>query len=442
MSPIIPGFFIVLGVLVGVLFYKRRDVALAVAILIYLLVPSAVGVVRLGAPIPSLHVGTIYVLCLAGTWVLLGKSSAEKESLRALPMLLHFIMALVVLAGLLSGAPSSGGYGLIINQIIAPYLLFVMCYNTARFDYRFPQNFALMLVAISTFEATLAVLIWSGALPQPWRGGLSGNYWWGYIGERQLGTLDHPLHLGLLLAATLPLIVYVRKPYLQLFCFSAILLGAVTTQSRLALVGCLASVLYLMFTRVRANRRIAFILVGLVGYAVVSRLQVAETIRQRISDDMGSTRAREYAWTVFGESWNEFAFRGLGPINQYFQENGLGTSGESAFILYSVAFGIITTLVYLGCMLWVVFSGIKRFGVSPGVISAMVAFVIIQFYASIGYESAAGVIVWLTLVAAITLPPLHRRVSTDNPNSGRRAENADLDGQFPAGGSNLGRSAR
>ncbi|WP_270484071.1 O-antigen ligase family protein [Gordonia sp. w5E2] len=415
---------VVLGILFGMVFVDRLSVIGAITCALYLAIPSVVGIVRVGHGLPSLHVGSIFVIASGCCVVILRFGGpAIKNHItapRVLPPLhvvFHLVFVMIVLVALSSGTHVVGG--LIVNQIVAPYILFCVLYQAAREEPRFLERATIAVVVVCVFESAVSILVWMKFMQQPWESALSSQYWWPVISGREMGTTDHPLNLGLLLAAGLPFLAYVRSAVLTGACYISIILALLLTESRLALIGGLVASLYLIAVVPWRSKGILAVVMA-VGYFVASSWGLVDAVMSRIEDDGGSANARSLAWSVFGSTWKQFIFTGAGPSNTLLQDLGLKTSAESAFILYSVAFGILATTVYFGLMLYLVISGVFRHGITPGVVSALIVIVSIQFYSSIAYESSAGAIMWISVFFALsggpTIPRPRRASGTTEGN--------------------------
>ncbi len=400
-------------------------VALAFACgLAYLEPRAGVGLVLIGyATIPfaahisfaGVHVCTVLALAVACTRLLIPSEDLPPRSRRLLSTIPLGAIALVavflvgsVVSEILKASSPGGAIGFWLNFVVAPVLVFVMCCDLAERYENFYRLLASGYIAVAVAQSVLAFLVSVDVVSQPYLDDYSKRFWWRIVEEsnRQMGTIDHPLDLGLLIASAIPLLALIRRTWVTYFSLVALVVGVLVTQSRIALVGAAVGVVFLILKSSITTMRRAILAVGvLVSYSVFNSFGAFEAISGRIQDDSGSAEARRDAWTVILPDGLRFIPSGVGiqrvkgfVASQY----GLETSPESAFLGYLVGFGAVLTICFFAGLLWIVLSRLRADRtVSPGLVSFCIVFVSIQLYSSISSGSTAtAYILWLCVFFA------------------------------------------
>lgn len=408
-------------------------VALAFACgLAYLEPRAGVGLVLIGyATIPfaahisfaGVHVCTVLALAVACTRLLIPSEDLPPRSRRLLSTIPLGAIALVavflvgsVVSEILKASSPGGAIGFWLNFVVAPVLVFVMCCDLAERYENFYRLLASGYIAVAVAQSILAFLVSMDVVRQPYLDDYSKRFWWRIVEEsnRQMGTIDHPLDLGLLIASAIPLLALIRRAWVTYFSLVALVAGVLVTQSRIALVGAAVGVVFLILKSSMTTMRRAILAVGvLVSYSVFNALGAFEAISGRIQDDSGSAEARRNAWTVILPDGLRFIPSGVGiqrvkafVASQY----GLETSPESAFLGYLVGFGAVLTICFFAGLLWIVMSRLRADRtVSPGLASFCIVFVSIQLYSSISSGSTAtAYILWLCVFFAFAHEARHR----------------------------------
>ena len=243
---------------------------------------------------------------------------------------------------------------------------------------------------------------------------------WVSFGDRQLGTLGHPLALGLLLAAGIPMAAYFRLRITEYFAIAMMIVGIGLTQSRIALVGAVVGLIYLLLIAAKSLRvRLTLLITTAFAYAILNTTGILQGLLDRIQFDEGSSRARSQAFQLFRDRWREFELSGVGMQfhKEYFLAHGLRSSGESAFICYVVGIGLPLAVLYFALIVWLIGRGLRRAKrISPASAAAIITLVSIQFYSSIATESAAGLILWTTIGLALSAPQAETTPRDHNVN--------------------------
>ncbi|MBM7279493.1 O-antigen ligase domain-containing protein [Gordonia rubripertincta] len=405
--------------------------------LAYLEPRLGVGLVLIGyAAIPfaahisfaGVHVCTVLALAVACTRLLIPSEDLPPRSRRllsAMPLGAIVLVAVFLLGSvaseLLKASSPGGAIAFWLNFIVAPVLIFVMCCDLAERYENFYRLLAFGYIAVAVVQSVLAFLVSVGVVSQPYLDDYSKRFWWRIVEEsnRQMGTIDHPLDLGLLIASAIPLLALVRRAWVTYFSLVALVVGVLVTQSRIALAGAALGIIFLILKSSMTAMRRAILAVGVVvSYAVFSSLGLFEAISGRIQDDSGSAEARRNAWTVILPDGFRFIPSGVGiqKIKSFVaSQYGLQTSPESAFLGFLVGFGVVLTICFFAGLLWIVFARIRANGtISPGLVSFVVVFVSIQLYSSVSSGSTvAAYILWLCVFFAFAYDVRYRAEGSD-----------------------------
>ena len=227
---------------------------------------------------------------------------------------------------------------------------------------------------------------------------------------RWMGTLDHPLILGLLLATSVFLVAGVRRWWVAL---SLVLLygaGLVLCQSRAATAAALVGVAYVIAVgRSPLVGRVVIAVGALTGavFAVASGATAA--LQSRVADDTGSTAARRDAISYFVDHRTDYVWLGTGLDSSFgiSDSAGLLTSFENAFIMSVIDLGLIVALMYFGVMALTAWRSLR--GRAPGGYggAAVGALLLIQTFSALSGVTAAPSVVW-TVFALAGFAPLSR----------------------------------
>jgi hypothetical protein len=406
--------------------HRWRPLALGGAFLIRIGLPSIVGDISFFGALPT-HVSTVLIISYAAIWPL-GKQGMKlnaQESIPRIPFVCHVVLGMVavgsiLMSGSLSAMASVAGF--VLNQIVAPYAFCILVYNTFCQHESLYKNAGRLFASVCVFESVVALAVKFQVIPQPYLSAYpSALISWISLGTRLPATLDHPLTLGLLLAAGIPMTAYFRSRTTAYFAVFMMMVGISLTQSRIAAAGALVGLAYLLIIGSKSLlERFNLILMAAVGYTFLYMTGFLEGVLGRIQDDKGSSRARTNAFQMFRDTWSDFKVSGVGIqlSKEYFLSHGLGSSGESAAISYSVGIGIPLTLLYFSLIIWMIVRGIQRGkSLAPSSIAAIIVFGSLQFYNSIATESAAAMILWTTIGLALAVPQTVARSSMHDINS-------------------------
>lgn len=389
--------------------YRWRPIALAGAFFLRIALPSYVGDIGVPGLIPSLHVSTTLILACSIVWALASRKikSPTHEPAVQVPYFWHITLGAVAIGSIVSSESLNAmgsAAGLVLNQIVAPYIFCMLIYSTSHRSSTFAADAGRLFAMVCVFESMIAILVYFRVVQQPF---LSVNR---TVGEwvdsgRYPATLDHSITLGLLLVAGILMTVYFKSRATAIFALLVMVVGIYLTQSRIALAGAIAAITYLFFAGSKSfgERMITLFAAG-TGLVILSMTELSDGVLSRIQDDEGSTGARMRALQLFVDNWTDFIVSGIGIERNklYFNVNGLVSSGESAAICYAVGIGIPLTLLYFFLIAWIIRHCVRLTGYgSPPTAAAIIVVVSIQFYSSIATEQAAGLILWSTIGIAL-----------------------------------------
>ena len=369
--------------------------ALKLTILIFLSVPFASSFVLTGVhqgdAAPDLHPATWFTI-----------EYGAINCLRRLPVVWRAVVpykwalagvAVITLDGIYSSRIHLGQIPIpfLLNQILVPFTLFIWIQAEIA---RRPESRAVLARFTAGFASLLALLALLGAAA-----GISSLYGIPTAFSRQAVTLDHPLTLALLLAVSIPLVVSFPSGRTQLVLVIVLLAGQALTQSRTGIILSLIGVAFVLVrSRTSLTGRSVALLAAPAAIVLAASSSLAAGLIVRFEDDLGSTALRDYAADWFASHWTQFVAStggGIGSSYTLAETVGLNSSFESAFYMYAIDFGLVTTLIYFGTFL---LQTLPRRNLSFGVGAAAgttLAFIFIQGYSSIATESAAGAILWI-----------------------------------------------
>lgn len=318
---------------------------------------------------------------------------------------LFLVLAVVMAAGVLATREGQGG-GLVVlvDQVIAPVVLFVLIISMGPSDPALFRKLRAVLLVLVAIVTVIALVQWSTHSVLFYEKGFETQYWFTPKQSRWMGTFDQPLALSFALCTLGALLVGINRLTIQLPLLALFAAGVLTTQSRVGiLIFLVVSVLVVVRSKAKFVAK-SFMLCVLLGAGIFfSTSPLAEGVLGRFVDDTGSSQAREAATKFFLEVWPQFILTGGGMTSSYRvgETAGLRTSLESSILMYSIDVGILFALLYFGTMVFIVVRGFSA-RISGGVVLAgILAVVIPQTYSSLATRSVAGVIVWTVLALIV-----------------------------------------
>jgi hypothetical protein len=334
------------------------------------------------------------------------------------------ILGLVVALAIAQTIAQGGGRVSVplINDLLAPVLLFVLIVGAANEKSEIAHYLKATILGLACLEAGYSILqrdvIRGGDAGNiPFASSYSSQYWFVYL-DRPVGTLDHPLVLGMVLASSIPLAVMIKRPVLQYPIALLLFAGTLASSARAAIIFAIVAVAYLILRPTQRWIAKAWIAipVGLVIIAI-SQSSLGTSAKERLysfGESDNSTYLRVQAYSYFLRHWSEHIFLGGGVGSaSLLGENGiLGSSLENPMLIDVFDLGVLCTLLLLIPQISATVS--RRGGRRSGgvVMAAIGCFAISLTFNSTTVPSAAAPLLW-TLIALCeidrtTIKPLGR----------------------------------
>ncbi|WP_439031898.1 O-antigen ligase family protein [Gordonia terrae] len=401
---------LVIGMVCVAAYYDPR-LGVGIVLAGYVVLPFAAQITILGV-----HVCTVLTVAVGCTRLLIPQQQLPvrvRTILAAIPRGAVGLLAIFIVGSLaselLSGTSPGVALSFWLNFILAPVLVFLMCCDLAERYASFYRFVALGYILAACAQSVLAYLISRDLVVQPFLDRFMTRFWWRIVDEsnRQMGTIDHPLDLGLFIATAIPLLALLRRTWLTYVALVLMMVGIALTQSRIGLLGAAVGVIFLILTSSATLGRRVFLGLGVAAaYVFFDALGVFNAIFGRIADDSGSADARRSAWAVILPDLSRFFPFGEGiqrvkpfVASQY----GLNTSPESALLGYLIGFGAILATCFFAGLLWIVMRRllVDR-SLNPGMVAVLIALVSIQLFSSISTGgTVTAYVLWTCMFFAI-----------------------------------------
>jgi hypothetical protein len=372
------------------------------ALAVWTFIPSVAAGHVVGAvsgPLAA-HPATWLILAQAGVCLLLRPRPMTKALSRYLYVWLVgvvFIVAAVVTSQLMQ----SHGLVLLLDQVVGPLVLFWIIVSYGREQEGSVYLLRGTIIGLAVVESVLALVQKSQHSILVYGGDYANLYWFDPLRfQRWMGTTDSPLVLATLICVAAPLAVGLRNTLLRMSSMLIMLLGAITSQSRVGVAVMCVMLVYLL-ARGRMGvftRLVAVTLLFFAARAILSSTLVSG-ISSRLSNDTGSSRARGLAWGVFGDLLHSLILTGNGLTSNYriASEAGLQTSLESSFLMYTVDLGLLLTVAWFGVQVVIaIVHGTRRppVGMLPAVV---IALAVPQTFSALAFSNLVGVLMWSAL---------------------------------------------
>jgi hypothetical protein len=300
---------------------------------------------------------------------------------------------------------SSSGLGDYLLVVAGPALLFVVVVAGARLDPDIGLRLRCTVLVLVGFESALALLqsVYRSSLV--WTADYGGTEWYrayGTEGFRSMGTMDHPLVLGLLLAMSVPLVIQMRSWVAQAAMLVLVVGAVVTTQSRTALI----AVVLLVATQAlrRSARRVVRVAAVVLRVAAVALVLggFGLGVVSRFTEDSGSTDARQEAWALLPDIYERFGVlgQGHGASYLYAQQAGLTQSLESPVLTFAVDWGALFTVAYFVSVVALIVMSWRRRADTSALESAAAALVLCLSFNSLSSTSTSSVLMWAIVAVA------------------------------------------
>jgi hypothetical protein len=308
----------------------------------------------------------------------------------------------IVAVGLGLMAHGLAAFGMAVEQICAPvavFLLMGLCLQQDRGRLAVVRGVIICLAAV---EAALALAQFVSHSTLLFTNDFESQSWFGSIYGRWMGTLDHPLVLGLLLAAAVPLLGGLRRSWALGPTLVLLLGGLVVTQSRVGLVLGSVGALYVLASRRSRGGAVSMGLLIAAAGVYAQHAGYFESLTQRVVDDTGSAAARGYAWSYFLDHLADYSWVGGGMGSSYntSARAGLGTSFENSYVMSAIDLGLIPATMYFGVMLACCVRAIRSKGPFGLPLAATAAFAAPLTFSGLSARSVASCLVWLLFALA------------------------------------------
>ena len=367
-----------------------------------MLLPSVAAYHVVGAATGPLaaHPATWLLLAQVGIGLLFDAKPLGRAFNRHLAI---FLVAgfFVVGAAVTSTLTGYSGLRLLLDQIVGPLMLFWLITG-----YAFRDRPAILLVRntiiiLAVVESIIALFQFLNQRMLFYESDYLSYYWFDPERfDRWMGTTDNPLVMALLVCIAAPLAVGLENTTLRLAAMMAMLVGALTTQSRVGVAVMCALFIY-MLVRGRMNvftRLLVAALIVIAGRAILSS-ELVTGISSRLSNDTGSSEARGLALDTFLDLVRDILLTGNGLTSNYQigSEAGLQTSLESSFMMYAVDVGLPLTLLYFGSQVLLVLRhgyGNRLLGVF---VAAGIGVLVPHTFSAVAWSNLCGAVIWATL---------------------------------------------
>jgi hypothetical protein len=423
---------------------RRRPDVMAIAILaLWIIVPAQASEIVTGVPflaptLLNLHPAVYLTYIYSAVFLFVGPEL--RRTILRLPAPYLLLAWVVVFAGIVTtlqlDQSTPRGF---LGNFLAGVLWFFLCAVAQYGNHSFAKWLVITLLALAVANALLSIVQ-----------SLVGDTW-PYTAFREMyqpafkpgadrttGTTDHPLVLALLLAASLPITVLIRRLWVSYVLAILLFVGLLLSGSRAGLVmGTLGfSAAMLFSSRVTPQRILLYALSATTGIVLYFSAAGA-TVVDRFANDVASAATRSTAYAYVWEHLREFLFLGGGYGSSFSLKDNriIPSSIENGYAILLVDIGLVAAGVFLLVQLAILWRGWKGAAPRAFIWSSATAMATAATFSSFAVTSACGVLVWapLALVAATT------RASSDaeggqNPPS-LRLNDAPSRGSVPTGSS-------
>ena len=354
---------------------------------------------------------------LAGSWLIISvfvyqvvTNYPQSNSNRIIPKWAYLTLVLAMVLFLVSQITSKGwvSTSYFVNQLITPLCLFwIARVAIVKNGIKVIQLFRNLLLGLATIEFLVVLSVSTKIIRQPYLEFLSLQSWYTQsFSARQLGTFDHPLVLSVLFLIAIPLTASLKHVWLQIFIIIFSLGGILLTQSRTALILAIVPLAYLILrsqTKIILKICLALGLIGALYFVFGANPSLA--VLERFSNDGGSTQSRINAYNLAISQIQDFLLLGKGAGTSYgiAEQSGLSISFENPFLMFTVDFGFIGTLLYFGTQL--ILSISSKNAVSGVKLAAFLAFASCQGFSSVTSSNFLVVLPWLLVAMSMGIQP-------------------------------------
>jgi hypothetical protein len=374
----------------------RPAVSVAVALVVWTLVPatSAYRIVGATAGPLAAHPATWLVLVQLGVFMLSDPWRLGSTVDRHL-FLSIFIPIFTVSAVAMSVLNGYSGLRLLLDQIVGPAAAFFIVVSASREGASVAPLLRNTIVGLAAFESVLAFV----------QSRVGSVLWFNPERfDRWMGTTDSPLVLSLLIVIAAPLTVGFRNSALRFATLMVLALGVISSQSRVGVAMISAVVIYLLVRgKMGLVTRILSLFVVVVTARQLLQSNLVSGVSSRLSNDSGSSAARNRAFDLFiGElDWISWVGRGLTSNYQVAAEGGLLTSFESSFLMYAVDVGLPLALLYFGTQFAVILWHAPGNRVGGAFLGALLGAVCQHTFSALGFSNLSGFVIWCAMALEI-----------------------------------------
>lgn len=406
--------------------FRRPMVSLLAAMTLWLLVPGTASQLLTGVASGALAMHPAAVLVLTSALVqLLAAPRRVVAALEHRPewtVLLVTVAAISSVIGIYSGL-SYDSVAAAVDQVLAPSLLFFLLGGCLLERPKRLEVLRTWFVVTASAEALLGFAQLALHSSIFYTSQFADQRFFRQNFDRWMGTLDHPLVLSFFLAVSIFLLASYRRWWVILPLMVTMLGGILVTQSRVGVIAGVVGVLYVVCRAALGGvwQRVMLLLPLMVGAAIAVANGVTDAIQARVIDDTGSTSARADALAYFLDHIRQYFWMGQGLNGSFIVSDnaGLGSSFESAILMYSIDIGILATLLYFGVMLMAVIRAFGRMEMAGPVGAGVIALLIPQTFSALSGNTAAPMIVW-AIFAMTGFGPLVPRARRSRPFPPRR----------------------
>ena len=395
-----------LCLLAAFLLRTRARVPIGAVLCLWMLVPAVGTSLITGVSFGplSFHAATWLVLSIFLIRMLHDPWSVQAALARH--FFLFLTLGVVMTAAFLATAMSStgGGIVLLVDQIVVPVLFCLLLLAEAGRAGGLVSMLRTVVLTLVALVCLIAIAQWLTHSFLFYEFGYSNVYWFGRDSGRWMATLDQPLALSLAISLAAPLVAGLKQAWLQALMLVLMVVGVLITQSRVGLASLAVTVAAtLLLARMRAWIKVAMVVGAAAAAAGIMVSPLVAGVAARVVDDSGSAQARSLALEYFLSRWNAYALAGDGIGSSYrlATQVGLETSFENPILMYSIDFGIVFALLYIGSMAVIVIRKGPRNGYKGLMLAGIMAVIIPQTYSSLATRSAAGILVWTVLAMVI-----------------------------------------
>lgn len=402
-------------VLIALILHARPIWAVAVTLLLWGVLPSVAAHLVTGQDSGQLAVHPATWLVLA---VFLVQMVARPRLLVA-AVARHVGTALVGVVFVTGAAwtslyVGSGGIKLLLDQVVAPMLVFILVVSAVqrRGDLLLLRNTVLGLAAA---QSTLAIVQWRLDRMIFFESDYETLYWFNPLKfDRWMGTTDSPLVQALLLTVASATVLSVRRTPVRLALLSLFGAGLLITQSR---TGVLIWLFLLGYSVLRSGVqpwvRVITVTVLALAAPVAASSQLTAGVLGRWGDDAGSAQARNQAFEYALSQLPHVFFAGNGLLSSYVSARnaGLITSLENSFLMYALDTGLVLAVAYFGTQLLLIWRYGRQQVLAGATLAAMIAALQQHTFSAVGASNLCGTLIWLALGLVTSAHTLGTRLS-------------------------------